>query len=70
MSYLSVWDFGRDGKANYSVHGIGEYPSKIRPIVISKIIERFSKIGDTVLDPFCGGGTVAVTSYPDSNCII
>jgi DNA modification methylase len=60
MSYLSVWDFGRDGKANYSVHGIGEYPSKIRPIVISKIIERFSKIGDTVLDPFCGGGTVAV----------
>lgn len=60
MSYKSVWDFGRAGKANYSVHAIGEYPSKIRPIVISKIVERFSNKGDVVLDPFCGGGTVAV----------
>jgi DNA modification methylase len=60
MSYKSIWDFGRAGKANYSVHGIGEYPSKIRPIVISKIVERFSEKGDTILDPFCGGGTVPV----------
>jgi DNA modification methylase len=60
MSYKSVWDFGRAGKANYSVHTIGEYPSKIRPIVIAKIVERFSKRGDMVLDPFCGGGTVAI----------
>lgn len=58
--YKSVWDFGRAGKANYSVHAMGEYPSKIRPIVIAKIVERFSEIGDTILDPFCGGGTVAV----------
>lgn len=60
MSYKSVWDFGRAGKANYSVHTIGDYPSKIRPIVIRKIVERFSKKGDIILDPFCGSGTVAV----------
>ncbi len=60
MSYKSVWDFGREGKANYSVHAIGEYPSKIRPIVFSLVVERFSKIGDTILDPFCGCGTLAV----------
>jgi len=60
MSYKSIWDFGRAGKANYSVHGIGEYPSKIRPIVISKVVERFSDRGDTILDPFCGGGTVPI----------
>lgn len=60
MSYKSVWDLGRAGKANYSVHKIGEYPSKIRPVVFSKIVERFSKEGDTILDPFCGGGTLAV----------
>lgn len=58
--YKSVWDFGRAGKANYSVHATGEYPSKIRPIVIAKIVERFSERGDTILDPFCGGGTVAI----------
>lgn len=60
MSYKSVWDFGRAGKANYSVHKIGEYPSKIRPIVFSRIVERFSKKSDVILDPFCGSGTVAV----------
>lgn len=60
MSYKSVWDFGREGKANYSVHKIGEYPSKIRPIVFSHIVKRFSKRGDIILDPFCGCGTLAV----------
>lgn len=58
--YKSIWDFGRAGKANYSVHQIGEYPSKIRPIVFSYIVKRFSKKGDTILDPFCGSGTLAV----------
>lgn len=60
MSYKSVWDFGRAGKANYSVHRIGEYPSKIRPIVFSHVVEMFSKKGDKILDPFCGCGTLAV----------
>lgn len=60
MSYKSVWDFGREGKANYSVHKLGEYPSKIRPIAFANIVERFSKEGDIILDPFCGCGTLAV----------
>lgn len=60
MSYKSVWDFGRAGRANYGVHKIGEYPTKIRPVVVSKIVERFSGEGETILDPFCGSGTVAV----------
>jgi len=60
MSYKSVWDFGREGKANYSVHKIGEYPSKIRPIAFTHVVDRFSKKGDIILDPFCGCGTLAV----------
>lgn len=61
MSYKSVWDFGRSGgKTNYSVHSIGEYPSKIRPLVFHEVVKRFSKKGDIVLDPFCGCGTMAV----------
>jgi len=60
MSYKSVWDFGRGGITNYSVHALGEYPTKIRPIVIAQIVERFTEEGDVVLDPFCGSGTVAV----------
>jgi DNA modification methylase len=60
MSYKSVWDFGRGGVTNYSVHGIGEYPTKIRPLVVAKILERFSEPSDVILDPFCGSGTIAV----------
>ena len=61
MSYKSVWDFGRSGgMTNYSVHSIGEYPSKIRPIVFHHIVKRFSNKGDIILDPFCGCGTMAV----------
>lgn len=61
MSYKSVWDFGRNGgTTNYSVHKIGEYPSKIRPIVFHEIVKRFSNIGDIILDPFCGCGTLLV----------
>lgn len=60
MSYKSVWDFGRGGKANYSVHAIEEYPSKIRPVVFHLVVERFTKPKDTILDPFCGSGTLAV----------
>ncbi len=60
MSYKSVWDFGRGGKANYSVHAMDEYPSKIRPIVFATVVNRFSSIGDIILDPFCGCGTLAV----------
>lgn len=63
MSYKSVWDFGRSGGVtNYSVHSIGEYPSKIRPLVFHEIVKRFSKKGDIILDPFCGCGTMAVES--------
>jgi DNA modification methylase len=58
--YKSVWDLGRAGKANYSVHAIGEYPTKIRPIVVAEIVNRFTRSGDVILDPFCGGGTIAV----------
>jgi len=61
MSYKSVWDFGRSGGVtNYSVHSIGEYSSKIRPIVFHHIVKRFSNKGDIILDPFCGCGTMAV----------
>ena len=60
MSYKSIWDFGRSGITNYSVHKIGEYPSKIRPIVFHKIVERFSKEKDLILDPFGGSGTLSV----------
>lgn len=60
MSYKSVWDFGRQGRTNYSVHALGEYPSKIRPLIFHHLVARFSAEQDRILDPFSGSGTLAV----------
>lgn len=60
MSYKSLWDFGRSAEAKYGAHSIGEYPTKIMPQIASILVERFTEEGDTILDPYCGGGTFAV----------
>lgn len=36
------------------------YPAKFHPPVARTLIEMFSEPGDTILDPFCGSGTLAV----------
>ncbi len=59
MSYKSVWDFGRSEKVR-GIHAIGDYPTKILPNAAHEIVLRFSKEGDTLLDPFCGSGTFAI----------
>ncbi|MEM3382267.1 MAG: DNA methyltransferase [Nitrososphaerales archaeon] len=59
IGYKSVWDFGREAKV-YPPHDYGDYPTKILPQVARILVRRFSKKGDTILDPFCGGGTFAV----------
>lgn len=58
--YKSLWDFGREAEAKYGAHAIGEYPTKILPQVASILVERFSKKGETILDPFCGGATFGI----------
>ncbi|MCS1384399.1 DNA methyltransferase [Lysinibacillus sphaericus] len=42
------------------VHSIGKYPSKFIPDIPNWAINKFTKVGDTVLDPFMGSGTTAV----------
>jgi DNA modification methylase len=59
IGYKSVLDFGREAKVEFP-HNVGEYPTKILPQVIELMVVRFSEEGDTILDPFCGCGTVAV----------
>jgi len=60
VSYKSVWDFGRTANAKVGPHALVEYPSKILPQAAHEIVLRFSKEGDTILDPFCGCGTFAI----------
>lgn len=42
------------------VHGFHSYPARMHPTVARRMIELLSEPGATVLDPFCGSGTVLV----------
>ena len=46
-----------DGKAR-RIYRLDKYPAKMIPHMARFLIERVSEPGDTVLDPFCGTGTV------------
>jgi tRNA G10 N-methylase Trm11 len=51
-----------EGSFSKVTHYLFRYPAKFFPPVARALIEKFSEEGDTVLDPFCGSGTVAVES--------
>lgn len=42
------------------VHGFHSYPARLHPETARRLVEAFSRPGDSVLDPFCGSGTVLV----------
>jgi adenine-specific DNA methylase len=42
------------------VHGFHAYPARAHPVTARRLIEALTPEGGTVLDPFCGSGTVLV----------
>ena len=42
------------------VHGFHSYPARMHPETAARLIAALSEPGQTVLDPFCGSGTVLV----------
>jgi SAM-dependent methyltransferase len=49
---------GGDDEGRTDIHGFHAYPGRMHPRVAAAIVEAWSRIGDRVLDPFCGSGTV------------
>ena len=47
---------------NLYTHGIHSYHAKFIPAVPAEFINRYSKDGDVILDPFCGSGTTVLES--------
>lgn len=41
-------------------HYLFRYPAKFHPPVARALVESFTHTGDTILDPFCGSGTLAI----------
>jgi hypothetical protein len=42
------------------VHGFHTYPARMHPLTAARLVLAVSAPGETVLDPFCGSGTVLV----------
>jgi len=45
------------------VHGFHSYPARLHPETAARLVSRLTQPGDTVLDPFCGSGTVLVEAH-------
>ena len=50
-------------QVSYATHGIHRYPAKFIPQIPRFCVERYSKQGETVLDPFMGSGTTLLEAF-------
>lgn len=55
------WDY-RGEKTKSHTHGIHTYPAMFIPQVARRLLEKYSKEGDTICDIFCGSGSALVES--------
>jgi len=53
------WEYA-DADTQYHVHGLHAYPARMIPQIANRLIREHSVEGQTVLDPFCGSGSVLV----------
>jgi DNA modification methylase len=53
------WDFAK-ADTSYLTHGLHEYPARMIPQIARRLIVRYTKEKDMILDPFCGSGTTLV----------
>ena len=59
MPRLKRFHFSTE-RGNRLTHYFFRYPAKFHPPVASELLAQFSAVGDRVLDPFCGSGTLLV----------
>lgn len=48
------------GDGRELTHGFHPYPARLHPLLARRLVAALSRPGETVLDPFCGSGTVLV----------
>jgi len=60
----SSWAFADKTRkeTSYLTHGYHRYPAKFIPQIVSRLVEKYTKKGDLVVDPFGGCGTTLVES--------
>lgn len=58
------WSFSDKTRKDtaYITHGYHRYPAKFIPQIVSRLVEKYTKEGDLIADPFGGCGTTLVES--------
>lgn len=56
---MEDWEYA-DADTQYHVHGMHLYPARMIPQIANRLIRDNSSKGKTILDPFCGSGSVLV----------
>lgn len=51
------WEYAK-ADTQCHVHGLHLYPARMIPQIASRLVRENSSVGQTVLDPFCGSGSV------------
>lgn len=65
MTVAEGWEYA-DADTSQHVHGLHPWPARMIPQVANRIIREWSNEQDTVLDPFCGSGSVLVEALLNS----
>ena len=60
---IDEWLIPRDRSSFYLTHDYHPYFAAFPPQIVSKLLEKYSKKGDTFLDPFMGGGSSVVEGF-------
>lgn len=58
------WSFSEKTRKDtaYITHGYHRYPAKFIPQIVSRLVDKYTKEGDLIVDPFSGCGTTLVES--------
>jgi hypothetical protein len=60
----------REGEDRAHVHGFHAYPARMHPVTARRLTESLSGRSATVLDPFCGSGTVLVEAMQNGRSAV
>ncbi len=60
----------REGEDRAHMHGFHAYPARMHPVTARRLTESFSVPSATILDPFCGSGTVLLEAMENGRSAV
>lgn len=60
---IDEWFIPRDRSSFYLTHDFHPYFAAFPPELVTRLLEKYSQVGDVLLDPFMGGGSAIIEGY-------